>query len=260
MALALKTAVPPAQPDSAPDRISVPFAAPDFRAVRTSLCETRPLRLPLASSDQDLVVELCQMPFDLSAPLLRSRLRSLSQDSLLALIAATGEAHHLLIAAQPSLDRRVIKALLKGNHPRVALKLAQSETLVFDQDAAHRLAQLARCDTELAQAITSNPALSLARGILKSTPEDAIGYSNLKMLRLLRAGAESAFVLEAAKRLGFEPTAVARLLSGTSVMPFALILCALGIDRSVFVDLLHHWQGAREGYFSPADAPASGVR
>ncbi len=237
---------------SAPKPVSKGFI--DFKTPQKSVCETRALRRVASDDDQSLVVELCRLPFDLAAPLLQSRLSSLSVPSLLAIIAATGEAHHRMIARQADLDPRVIKALLKGNQPMVAQTLVTAAPQAFDADAAKRLAQLARANPPVAAAIQAHPTLGLAKGHLKLTPEDGLSHSNLKLLRLLRGGAKSSFILEASRRLEVEPTSLARFLNSPSAIPLALMTSALGLDRAIFHDLFAYWQARHSNEIEFSDA------
>jgi hypothetical protein len=201
----------------------------------------------LIRSDRDLVVRLCQMPVHMAAHLLRASLPALDTQALLALIAATGEAHHRLVAQRPGLDWRVIKALLKSNSDEVLLALAENHSLDFDDEDQAVLARMAGDRVMLRAAIMANPALGKAGAHVKLNIDDGLSHKNLKLVKLLRAGQCNAFVLEAASRLDWEPTRLQRVLSGASAAPLALLLCALGLDRTVFVNLIGAWQAANGG-------------
>lgn len=201
----------------------------------------------LIRSDRDLVVRLCQMPVHMAAHLLRASLPALDTQALLALIAATGEAHHRLVAQRPDLDWRVIKALLKSNSDDVLLALAENHSLAFDDDDQAMLARMAEDRVMLRAAILANPALAKAGSHVKLNVDDGLSHKNLKLVKLLRAGQGNAFVIEAANRLGWEPTRLQRVLAMNSATPLALLLCALGLDRIVFSHLIGAWQAAHAG-------------
>ena len=55
------------------------------------------------------------------------------------------------------------------------------------------------------------------------------------------------FLLESARRLDCEATHLQRAVAGPSAAPLALLCCALGLDRAIFLNLLPHWQSARPG-------------
>ncbi len=208
-------------------------------------------------SDRDLVVRLCQMPVHMAAPMLRASLPVLDAQALLALIAATGEGHHRLVAQRKGLDWRVIKALLKSNSDEVWLSLAENHSLDFDDDDQAFLARMAQDRVMLRAAILANPALGQAAHQVKLNADDDLSHKNLKLVKLLRANQSNAFVIEAARRIGWEPTRLQRTLCGESAAPLALLTCALGLDRTVFLDLIGHWQAAHDGapYFTAAHKP-----
>ena len=190
-------------------------------------------------------MQLCQMPVDLAAPLIGGQLPSLDTPALLALIAATGESHHLLIARRPDLDARVIKALIRANSDAVLVALAENHDLRFDADDQVTLARLAHDRLPLRTALLRHPALS--RGTRRLVAGYGLSEDNLKLVRILRAGRSDRFVLESARRLDCEATQLQRALTGPSSAPFALLCCALGLDRAVFLNLLPHWQSAHPG-------------
>jgi hypothetical protein len=241
-------------------------AAPDFHNSTANL-SAAPTRIqspaPAAAedttirSDRDLVVRLCQMPVHMAAHLLRASLPALDAQALLALIAATGEAHHRLIAQRPGLDWRVVKALLRSNSDEVLLALAENHHLDFDDDDQAQLARMADDRIMLRAAILANPALTKAGAHVKLNIDDGLSHKNLKLVKLLRAGQSNAFVIEAANRLDWEPTRLQRVLARRSAAPLALLLCSLGLDRTVFANLIGAWQAANGGepYVSPAHKP-----
>lgn len=211
----------------------------------------------LIRSDRDLVVRLCQMPVHMAAHLLRAALPALDTPALLALIAATGEAHHRLVAQRPGLEWRVIKALLKSNSDEVLLALAENHRLEFDDEDQALLLRMAGDRVMLRAAILANPGLAKAAAGVKLNIDDGLSHKNLKLVKLLRAGQGNAFVLEAAGRIGWEPTRLQRVLLGRSATPLALLLCALGLDRIVFAQLIGAWQALHGGepYVSTAHKP-----
>ncbi|WP_443748020.1 DUF2336 domain-containing protein [Asticcacaulis solisilvae] len=234
---------------------ALPAPTSDFRAnhplyvVRT---EAAPLPLeglpptPIRT-EQDLVVQLARMPIDISAPLLKARLSMLDTQALLALVAATGEAHHKLIAGRPGLDWRVIRALIRSNSDEVLLTLAENHRLEFDAEDQAALARLSESRIMLRAAILANPRLSLAHNTVKLNLEDGLTHRNLRLVRLLRAGDTVRFMVGAANAIGCEATALQRFLTGASATPLAMTCRALDIDRAVFLSLLPHWQAANDG-------------
>lgn len=240
-----------AKPDiGAPDftlRLPPAPAVPDFRTPVKRLCWTRVLVRPdhQGWSDHSLVVTLGEMPIDLAAPLLRSNLAALDTHALLAVIATTGEAHHRLIAQRPHLDWRVVKALLKSNHDSVLVATVANTAIDFDSDDEVRLARLAQSRPDLRAAILARPSLRLARAQLDLPPADTVSHDNLRLVKLVQGGASERFVLEASRRVKLDPLELNRAVGVASAVPLALLCCALGIDRAVFLNILPHWQKAR---------------
>ncbi|ESQ87684.1 hypothetical protein ABAC460_18600 [Asticcacaulis sp. AC460] len=220
---------------------------PDFHAVcfHAPHCETRavahapePLR-----NDHDLIVRLCRMPIDLAAPLLRSSLPSLDTPALLALIAATGEAHHLLIAQRPALDWKVVRALLRGGHDSVLVALVRNPAAELDEDDQGRLERLAQDRPDLRQALSER----FRRAVPSPDPATWDSHSNLKLLKFMRSGETDGFVREASRRLKLDTAALDRLLAAGSAVPLALACCALELDKAVFLHLLSFWQSRHDG-------------
>ena len=231
--------------------VAKPDGSTDFHDIR-ALYSPRTEAAPIAAatpirSDHDLVVQLCQMPVDLAAPLLRASLASLDTPALLALIAATGEAHHKIVARRSDLDWQVIRALIRSNSDEVLLALAENHTLDFDADDQASLARLSEDRVMLRAAILANPRLGLARSQVKLNVDDGISHRNLKLVRLLRNRQVVKFIVEAANRLDCEATWLQRILSAQTATPLALLSCALGLDRAVFLNLLPHWQASHAG-------------
>ncbi len=218
-------------------------------AVRTEAAPLPAGTIPPAPirTEQDLVVQLARMPIDISAPLLKARLSMLDTQALLALIAATGEAHHKLVAARPGLDWRVIRALIRSNSDEVLLTLAENDKLDFDAEDQAALARLSESRIMLRAAILTNPRLKDARGQVKLNLEDGLSHRNLKLVKLLRAGRTAKFIVESANALGCEATALQRFLTAPSATPLAMACRALDIDRAVFLSLLPHWQAEHDG-------------
>jgi hypothetical protein len=198
-------------------------------------------------TEQDLVVQLARMPIDISAPLLKARLSMLDTQALLALIAATGEAHHKLIAGRPGLDWRVVRALIRSNSDDVLLTLAENDKLEFDAEDQAALARLSESRIMLRAAILTNPRLKAASGQVKLNLEDGLSHRNLRLVKLLRAGRTAKFIVESANVMGCEATALQTFLMGRSAAPLAMTCRALDIDRAVFLSLLPHWQAANDG-------------
>lgn len=202
-------------------------------------------RRPPIQSLQDLVVQLCQMPVDLAAPLIGGQLSSLDTPALLALIATTSEPHHLLVARRPDLDVRVVKALIRSNSDAVLVALAENHAVRFDDDDQAALARLAHERPRLRTALLRHPALS--RPSRRAIAGYGLSNDNLKLVRTLRAGRPDRFLLESARRLDCEATQLQRAMAGPSAAPLALLCCALGLDRAIFLNLLPHWQAAHPG-------------
>jgi len=234
---------------------ATPLPTTDFRAPR-NLYAVRAEAAPLPSepappapirTEQELVVQLARMPIDISAPLLKARLSMLDTQALLALIAATGEAHHRLIAGRPGLDWRVIRALIRSNSDEVLLTLAENHTLDFDAEDQASLARLSESRVMLRAAILANPRLSVAQTEVKLNLEDGLSHRNLRLVKLVRAGQTAKFITGAAHAIGCEATALQRFLTGASATPLAMTCRALDIDRAVFLSLLPCWQAGHDG-------------
>ncbi len=249
-----KQALPDNRPGVVPLSVATKTFRPDFDFRRSRLdaaltgpCTTRPIApaddtlLPRQRADHDLVVRLCRLPPDLAAPLLRSNLPALTTAALLTVIAATGEAHHQLIAARPGIDWRVVKALIRRGQISALVALVRNDSLDLDDDDQRALAAAGEHAEPLRAAIFARPGLHTAQGLL-SPAAGGTGHSNLKLVKLLRAGEAGAFAAEAAHRLSLEAKATAIALAAPSAVPLALAFCALGLDRAVFLDLLHHRQ------------------
>ena len=196
-------------------------------------------------ADHELIVRLCRLPPDLAAPLLRSSLPALTPAALLSIIAATGEAHHRLIATRDNLDGRVIKALLRRGQPAALLALADNTTLAFDDEDKHALAEAAERDEALRARLMRRADTQSAHARL--SPPEALSHSNLKLLKLLRASDGHGFVAEAARRLKLDAGRLNAALEQDSAVPLALAIRALGLDRAVFLDVLEDWQQAHAG-------------
>lgn len=251
------TVADPASSSAAPAPLTIarpPVHPRDFRASSGNIwlahSQARPLEqqaelAPVIQSLQDLVVQLCRMPIDLAAPLIGGSLSSLDTPALLALIAATGEPHHLLVARRTDLNGQVVKALIRSNSDSVWLALAENHALVFDTDDQTALTRLSHDRPALRASLLRHP--SLARANRRTIAGYGLSGDNLKLVRILRAGHSSLFILESARRMDCEATHLQRLLSGPSAAPLALLCCALGFDRAVFLNLLPHWQSAHPG-------------
>lgn len=195
-----------------------------------------PGRLP-RRADHDLVVRLCSLPPDLAAPLLRSNMPALNAAALLTVLAATGEAHHRLVAARRGIDWRVVKAVIRYGHAQALAALAGNQSIDLDDDDQIKLCAAAEIHPDLRNALISRPGLAVAHGRLLLSPE-RLSHSNLKLVKLARAREDSAFAAEIARRLDCDSGAITTVLALPSPVPLALAACALGLDRAVFLDLL----------------------
>lgn len=228
----------------------------DFRNAGLTLMTRKPLCEPLASpeqsvgepihSDEDLVVRLCRLPVDLAAPLLRASLPALTPQALLALITATGEAHHRLIAARPGLDWRVIKALIRTQNDGVMAALIRNPALSFDEEDQLCLARRALENAEIRTAILAHEGFPVAKAQVRLPHGADTGHSNLKLIALVRGGEAAGFVREMARRLKLDTVGLGRVLASESAVPLALAVCAAGLDRVVFLHILSVWQGSYE--------------
>ena len=246
-------------------RPSADFRQSRLAAAISGVCRTQGLGRPLQRPerpqvggrgekrhDHDLIVRLCSLVPDLAAPLLRSRLPSLTPSALFSIVAATGEAHHRLVAARSDLDGRVIKALIGRNAPEVLLTLADNMALAFDDADQHALAKAAETNERLRAALLSRPDLVAARTHLD--PPDWLSHNNLKLLTLLRSGDGRAFTSEAGRRLRLDGENLHARMAGESAVPLALALRALSLDRAVFSGAFHDWRAAHGGYAMLNDA------
>ncbi len=228
----------------------------DFRNAGVTLVANQPLceihevsdLLPgdLIRSDEDLVIRLGRLPVDLAAPLLRASLPALTPQVLLALIAATGAAHHRLIAGRPGLDWRVIKALIRTQNDDVIAALIRNRALSFDEEDQLAFARRASECADIRAAILAHEALPVAKSQLRLSYGDGQAHSNLKLIALLRGGEAAGFVREMARRLRLDTIGLGRVLASESAVPLALACCAAGLDRAVFLHILLVWQGAYE--------------
>lgn len=242
------------------------FGAGRLDAVLRGPCQTRPKPPAVLSgvaglpggdglarrADHDLAVRLCRMPADLAAPLLRSSLPALNPAALLTVLAATGEDHHRLIAARPHLDWRVVKAVIRRAKPSALLALVDNTTLTLDDDDQRALCAAATHLASLRDALLRRPDLGLAHRLIDPAPE-SLSHNNLKLLKLVRAGQMASAAQEIARRLKLDAIGMASALDAGSAVPLALAVCALGLDRAVFLDLLHSWQTTQDG--RPALSP-----
>lgn len=228
----------------------------DFRNAGLALVTRKPLSETLASpdlpvgepirSDEDLVVRLCRLPVDLAAPLLRASLPALTSQALLVLIAATGEAHHRLIATRPGLNWRVIKALIRTQNDGVMAALIRNPALSFDEEDQLFFARRALENAEIRTAILAHEGLPVAKSQIRLHHEGGTGHSNLKLIALVRGGEAAGFVREMARRLKLDTPGLGRVLASESAVPLALAVCAVGLDRVVFLHILSVWQGSYE--------------
>jgi hypothetical protein len=228
----------------------------DFRNAGLALVTRKPLSETLASpdlpvgepirSDEDLVVRLCRLPVDLAAPLLRASLPALTSQALLVLIAATGEAHHRLIAARPGLNWRVIKALIRTQNDGVMAALIRNPALSFDEEDQLSFARRALENAEIRTAILAHEGLLVAKSQVRLHHGADTGHSNLKLIALVRGGEAAGFVREMARRLKLDTPGLGRVLASESAVPLALAVCAAGLDRVVFLHILSVWQGSYE--------------
>ncbi|MGN6207486.1 DUF2336 domain-containing protein [Asticcacaulis sp.] len=228
----------------------------DFRnaglalVARPALCETHEAADlspgDLIRSDEDLVVRLCRLPVDLAAPLLRASLPALTPQALLALIAASGEAHHRLIAARPGLDWKVVKALIRTNNDGVMAALIGNPALSFDEEDELSFARRASENPDIRAAILAHEALPVAKSQLRLNYGNGQAHGNLKLIALVRGGEAVGFVRELARRLKLDRSGLGRVLATESAVPLALACCAAGLDRAVFLHILMVWQSAYE--------------
>ena len=225
----------------------------DFRnaglalVARKPLCEVPDMPVDeLIRSDEDLVVRLCRLPVDLAAPLLRASLPALTPQALLALITATGEAHHRLIAARPGLDWRVIKALIRTQNDGVMVALIRNPVLSFDDEDQFCFARRALENADIRAAILAHEGLLVAKSQVRLGYGEGQAHSNLKLIALVRGGEAAGFVREMARRLNLDTPGLGRVLASESAVPLALAVCAAGLDRVVFLHILSVWQGLYE--------------
>ncbi len=223
------------------------FVDSRLAAILAGACRTQPKPPPATDplphrADHDLVVRLCSLPPDLAAPLLRSTMPALTSAALLTVLAATGEAHHGLVAARRGIDWRVVKAVIRYGYPDALLALAGNLSIDLDDDDQAILAGAAEGHPDLRDALVARPGLAIAHSRLLPSPE-SLSHSNLKLVKLARAHEDNAFAAEVARRLGSAPEPVSAALALPSTVPLALAACALGLDRTVFLDLLRHRHG-----------------
>ncbi|WP_162148961.1 DUF2336 domain-containing protein [Asticcacaulis sp. AC466] len=242
--------VPAARQDSGLTTVktSTPdVGAGDTHASNTHTSDTLGRSSEPIHSDQDLIVRLCGMPVSLAAPLLKSALPTLTPQALLALIAATGEAHHRLIAERPGLDWRVIKALFRSHCDSVVATMARNMRLDFDIEDEAAFARRAAANPDVRAAVLAHPGLKNAKAQLRQDPTQTTGHGNLKLLALLRGGETAGFVREMSHRLKLDVAGLSQALSSPSPVPLALALCAAGLDRAIFLHVMAQWQNYHSG-------------
>ena len=217
---------------------------------RTPLCEIQSSPAlaigELIRSEEDLIVRLCRLPVNLATPLLKASLPALTPQALLALIAATGAAHHRLIAERPGLDWRVIKALVRTQNDGVMAALISNPALSFDEEDQLCFARRARENAEIRIAILAHEGLPVAKAQVRLDRGMDKTHGNLKLIALVRGGEAAGFVREIARRLKLDMSGLGRVLASESAVPLALACCATGLDRAVFLHILSVWQGAYE--------------
>lgn len=252
---ALPASAPQPEPLSAPRPRVNPrrdFSPQGYIAARP-VCLTQPSLTPhipqapadnLVRSELDLVVRLGRMPIELAAPMLAADLPALDTAALLALIHATGEAHHAVIARRKGLDWRVIKALINTGAEITLLTLAENRDAQFDADDRAALSRYAETMIMVRGALLSRPDFVFVPARQKLNADDGVGFSNLRLLKLIRGGRHGVFIREAARRLHLTAESLASALSTSSDVSLALVLRALGMDRAVFVHLLPRWRAA----------------
>lgn len=227
-------------------------------------CQTRaadaPHTFPPAPADnlvrttQDLVVRLGQMPIELAAPMLAAPLPALDTTALLALLKATGEAHHAVIAKRKNLDWRVVKAIIRAGHEIAILALAENRDVIFDAEDRAMMNAHAEQMIMVRGALLGRPGFVFATGVRKLNIDDGAGHANLRLVKLARAGRNAVFVRDAARRLHLAAPGLASALGATPDVTLALLSCALGMDRAVFAHLLALWH-AQHGQPHREDAP-----
>lgn len=251
------TAARPSQPRAQDFSPSVYMAARPY-------CLTRPAdaphTLPPAPADnlvrnaQDLVVRLGQMPIELAAPILAASMPALDTAALLALVKATGEAHHAVIAKRKRLDWRVVKAIIRAGHEIAVLALAENRDVIFDEDDRTAISAHAERMIMVRGALLGRPGFVFTTAATKLNMEDGAGHANLRLVKLARAGRHAIFIRDAARRLHLTATGLAAALGATPDVTLALLSCALGMDRAVFNHLLSLWH-AHHGQPHRDDAP-----
>lgn len=208
----------------------------------------------LVRSERDLAVRLGQMPIELAAPLLLGDVAALDAAALLALVRTTGEAHQTLIARRRDLDWQVIKSLIATGNENVLLTLAENPHAVFDDDDCRAMSGHAERFIMVRGALLTRPGFTFVPEAPKLNADDGVNHSNLRLLKLARAGRHALFIREAARRLHVAAPALAATLGSSTDVTLALIVCALGMDRAVFTHILPGWRTAH-GLPARADAP-----
>ncbi len=251
------TAPRPARPRSQDFSPSVYMAARPY-------CQTRlvnaPHTLPAAPADnlvrspQDLVVRLGQMPIELAAPMLAASMPALDTAALLALVKATGEAHHAVIAKRKHLDWRVVKAIIRAGHEIAVLALAENRDVLFDDEDRAAMSAHAGQMIMVRGALLGRPGFTFATVTPRLNLDDGAGHANLRLVKLARAGRHAIFVRDAAHRLDLAATGLASALGLMPDVTLALLSCALGMDRAVFGHLLALWH-THHGQPHRDDAP-----
>ena len=242
---------------------SLNFSASAYVAARP-YCLTRPADAPhilpaapadnLVRSEQDLVVRLGQMPIELAAPMLAAAMPALDTPALLALVKATGEAHHAVIAKRKRLDWRVVKAIIRAGHEIAILALAENRDVIFDAEDRVAMSALAEHMIMVRGALIGRPGFVFTTAATKLNVDDGAGHANLRLVKLARAGRHAIFVRDAARRLHLTAADLAAALGATPDITLALLSCALGMDRAVFNHLLPLWH-THHGQPHRDDAP-----
>lgn len=217
-----------------------------------------------------LIVSLCRLPVETSAPLLRYS-PVLEASSLIQLLHDGDEARSRLIAQRRDLGPEVIDALIDKASDGLSLSLLNNTDASLNATHMARLCAQAQSQIALRAPLVRHARLSASDaarlagfvgprlkadlvqrfGVLQTDTESdppRRALSRLQVLGRLQHGDMDGFCQRLAEATGETRPFVRHALANDSGVPLALMLVVLGIDRAAFDDILSQIQALNGGH------------